>query len=398
MSKSAPVFGRRNQTRKDKSSTMKEINCWINKGSTDQLPRKGARNVSTITENVTEERMLYSRQLELGRERYKFLVNHAYEKQKFVEKQQQKEKMMKQFMSSARKVIDKTHAVRPKRTLTVRIPQVEQVVGSICPPSSPARDDHNPWMESRTSRASSKTEKRKIAWTDASRRDSRTSRASSVLNKYSRKTPSQSSADNEPRGYREFTTASKQGGGSDRSKTNKQYVDIKMDKPRMPDRGFYVNTSNTSMKCQQHNSRNIKEDDKFPSVQMSNKQQVQDNNDRKSSLHDRSKSTSPAKSVRYMEPRPAIMQSELTTPKWAQPTHGLKRYGEKFDTSIEDPRYLALTQTLMRINDLNQSSTGVKEIIEKNSVLRYGSKNEDAAHAKHMHTKFIALILQNEFK
>lgn len=81
MTKSAPAGRRNSKAKADKSSSMKEISQWINKGNNDQIQRKVARNVSSLTENVTEERMLYARQLELGRERYKFLSNHEYEKQ-----------------------------------------------------------------------------------------------------------------------------------------------------------------------------------------------------------------------------------------------------------------------------------------------------------------------------
>ena len=124
--KSAPSYGRKRNEKK--MSSLREIEMWVNQDNKEISSRTSARNVGLLAENVTEDILLYARQCELGRERYKFLVNHAYERQKFLENQNKKEKSMKKQMLAARRSIDKTRLpFEPRRRLlTVRIPQVDQ--------------------------------------------------------------------------------------------------------------------------------------------------------------------------------------------------------------------------------------------------------------------------------
>ena len=389
MSKSAPSIGRRNSVKKDKSTTIKEINSWIHRGEGENAPRKSARGVNNLTENVTEERMLYSRQLELGRERYKFLTNYEYEKQKFVERQQIKDKMMKQFMASARKVIEKTHAERPKKVLTVRIPQMVE----LSPRESPVADDPISRAESRSSRISSKVDGKKKTNGDAGRSDSRTSRQSTVLNKFttrqSSKTSNQKGSTNNKSAIKSAIKRNESSNGvSDKSKVSNI---LKSAKTKVPSRGVYVNTSNSAVHS--YDVEDMKTEYRFPSVNGLNN---------KSESQDKSRASSPAKSVRIASLPPGPLRSstniEQVTPKWVDSPRFFGKFGEKFETSVNDPRYVALTNTLMKVDDMKMPETGVKEIIEKNEVLRKASKNDDAVHAKQMHAKFIAFLLENEFK
>lgn len=382
ISKSAPAARRRNSsTKNDKSSTIKEINKWINKGNSDHFSRTCSRGVSTLTENVTEERMLYSRQLELGRERYKFLANHEYEKQKFVERQQIKEKMMNQFMASARKVIEKAYAEKPKRILTIRIPQMED---SSARSSPVAEDQAVSRAESRLSRVSSKVGQKRDVATEAPQTESKTSRNSS------HKTPQ------DKNGNRNIKSSSKRQEVYDSEFLKYKTVDIEAEKTSGTSRAVYFDTSNLASNG--HQPEGIKTGSRLPSVLVNQRSA----RNRKSAVRERSRSTSPSKSVRYAVTneglKKSLIHSEPSTPKWTKSPHGLGKFGEKFDTSVNDPRYVALTNTLMRVGDMKRPQRGVKEIIEKNEVFKYVSKSEDAAHAKQMHAKFIALLLENEFK
>ncbi|XP_060561932.1 uncharacterized protein LOC132721626 [Ruditapes philippinarum] len=390
LSKSAPSIGRRNSVKKDKSTTIKEINSWINKGESDNLPRKSARGVNNLTENVTEERMLYSRQLELGRERYKFLTNHEYEKQKFVERQNNKDKMMKQFMASARKVIEKTHAERPKKVLTIRVPQMDEI--SSC--ESPVGEDPISRPGSRASRLSSKVDKKKVSSDDAGRSDSRTSRTSRQstvlnLNKYATRQSNKATSQKSSTNYKGTIKSAVKRGENSNGRT--KCANIPSDKTKLPNRGVYVNTSSSTV--HKYDVDDIKTEFRFPSVNGSNS---------KSASPEKSRSSSPTKSVRYASlpsgPIKSSANTDSVTPKWVESPRFFGKFGEKFDTSINDPRYVALTNTLMKVDDMKMPQIGVREIIENNEVLRKASKTDNAVHAKQMHAKFIAFLLENEFK
>lgn len=119
ISKSAPAHTARLKQKDKKITTIKEINAWVHKGNSDQSNRRTARNTGLLTENVTEERMLFAKQVELGRERYKFLANHTCEKHKFIERQRRKQKRLYTSMIGPGKDL-----LFRKRSLTVYIPQV----------------------------------------------------------------------------------------------------------------------------------------------------------------------------------------------------------------------------------------------------------------------------------
>ena len=81
--KSAPVknFSKR-------SHALKDIEDWVLSGT--DMSREITRHAGQLAENVTEERLLRTKLMELGKERYKSLAKHHYERQAFAEKQRRK--------------------------------------------------------------------------------------------------------------------------------------------------------------------------------------------------------------------------------------------------------------------------------------------------------------------
>ena len=407
MSKSAPANGRRESTTEiKKSSTIKDINNWINKDNSDPLKRSTARHVSQLTENVTEERMLYARQLELGRERYKFLVSHEYEKQKFVERQTGKEKMMKKYMASARKIIEKAYNERPnKKTLTVRIPQVEYMSQS----STPVQEDQAERLDSRTSKASTRSLKkgtdcgtgmprlesrpgsRLVGKSDTERSKSRTRGRVSVVQ--TQRTPKEIT----------FVDYSR----PDSRATVKNVKDTpKVSKPcneltGMEANGVYLNTSANEQEDDETEKRD--RDGRLPLV-VSHCNRRNFNNERNvSRLSARSRSSTCNKhNKQTFDTRPVCDKlsrtlaslTEPITPMWNKKKE--YKFGEKFGSSITDPRYVALQNTLQPADLPLPTTAEIKDIISKNYVLRTSSRCESAANAKFTHAKFIALILQKE--
>ena len=69
-------------------STLKEIESWARQGQSASLDL--SRHSGQLAENVTEERMLYGKLMELSKERYKFLSQNQYERKSFLDRQRQK--------------------------------------------------------------------------------------------------------------------------------------------------------------------------------------------------------------------------------------------------------------------------------------------------------------------
>ena len=71
-----------------RSHAQKDIEDWVLSGT--DMTREITRHAGQLAENVTEERLLRTKLIELGKERFKSLAKHHYEKQAFAEKQKRK--------------------------------------------------------------------------------------------------------------------------------------------------------------------------------------------------------------------------------------------------------------------------------------------------------------------
>ena len=71
-----------------RSHAQKDIEDWVLSGT--DMTREITRHAGQLAENVTEERLLRTKLMELGKERFKSLAKHHYEKQAFAEKQKRK--------------------------------------------------------------------------------------------------------------------------------------------------------------------------------------------------------------------------------------------------------------------------------------------------------------------
>ncbi|CAL1535929.1 unnamed protein product [Lymnaea stagnalis] len=87
--RSAPS-GMKSKFIKNRTSAMKEIQAWVRNNNEYSLTPDVTRNSGQLADNVTEERMLKAKLLELSKERYKFLIQNAYEKKIFEDRQQKK--------------------------------------------------------------------------------------------------------------------------------------------------------------------------------------------------------------------------------------------------------------------------------------------------------------------
>lgn len=330
--KSAPAKGRRVKPKDKKVTTIKEINAWVHRGNSDQGNRKTARNTGLLTENVTEERLLFNKQLELGRERYKFLANHAYEKQKFLERQKRKQKRLN---SSA---MSEKESAR-KHSLTVRIPQVDELSNS---------SGEYDVFEDANGRKMSTEEKERVM---------------DELHLPQAVTPR-------------------------RSKT--AY------------RGIYLDSSRTA------NSKAGGLAEKLPavsvkteidSVPMTPKTNVYE------IPHDSVDGAKPTM-VSCQPITPAVvtsvdmktLASNLQSVENVRRRHKNRRirYGEKFPSSVDDPRYLALEESLIPLEMESDKLDDVSDIIKKHDILRRESKSFKAFNSKYSHQKFLAFLLQKE--
>ncbi|XP_059166118.1 uncharacterized protein LOC131948551 [Physella acuta] len=81
-----------------RTSAMKEIQAWVRK-DTNFTPDM-VRASGLMSENVTEERMLKSKLLELSKERYKFIMQNKYEQMVFQERQRRKAELRRVVSAS----------------------------------------------------------------------------------------------------------------------------------------------------------------------------------------------------------------------------------------------------------------------------------------------------------
>ena len=80
-----------------RSNAVKEIEEWAKQGraNTHSDVAIGRNSGTQLSDNVTEERMLQARLMELSKERYKFIHQMSYEKKMFLDRQQRKSAALK---------------------------------------------------------------------------------------------------------------------------------------------------------------------------------------------------------------------------------------------------------------------------------------------------------------
>lgn len=87
-----------------RSHALKDIEDWVLSGT--DMTREITRHAGQLAENVTEERLLRTKLMELGKERYKALAKHHYEKQAFADKQKRKFAVLRKNRIPAQSAID----------------------------------------------------------------------------------------------------------------------------------------------------------------------------------------------------------------------------------------------------------------------------------------------------
>ena len=330
ISKSAPANTARLKQKDKKITTIKEINAWVHKGNSDQSNRRTARNTGLLTENVTEERMLFAKQVELGRERYKFLTNHAYEKHKFIERQRRKQKRLYTSMIGPGKDL-----LFKKRSLTVHIPQVEEFSQS----SGENDDDQNKDSKEGTDKAT--TSKDEVHLPNA------------------------------------FVTTPR--------------------RPKSMNRGIYLDSSKmANTRVEKLPLVSVKHDaetgPQTPKTRFVEKPNTPVNDRQGTPVTGRQASIANAVDMQNLATNLSL--------KWARKRKSIyarnKTYGEKFASSIDDPRYVALQESLIPLEQESRKLDDVSDIVRKHEILRRESKTLNSHNAKYNQQKFLAFLLQKE--
>lgn len=108
---SAPAHGlqMQDQSRKMKfarirSNATKTIEEWAREGRSSAQPEVsiGRKSGTQLSDNVTEERMLQARLMELSKERYKFIHQIQYEKKMFLDRQQRKSAALREKLKNVK--------------------------------------------------------------------------------------------------------------------------------------------------------------------------------------------------------------------------------------------------------------------------------------------------------
>ncbi|KAL3875804.1 hypothetical protein ACJMK2_033720 [Sinanodonta woodiana] len=81
----------RNKTKR--TNVVKDIEAWALSGT--EITKETSRHAGQLTENITEDRLLRGKLIELGKERFKFLAKSAYEKHIFINKQRKRMAVLK---------------------------------------------------------------------------------------------------------------------------------------------------------------------------------------------------------------------------------------------------------------------------------------------------------------
>ena len=341
--KSAPTPGGRAKPKDKKVTTIRDIHSWVHKGNSDQGSRKTARNTGLLTENVTEERLLFNRQLELGRERYKFLANHAYEKQKFIERQKRKNKRRNSTIFAAGTDLPR------RRSLTIRIPQMDELSQSSAENENfDAVDGRKVVIEEReklardevylpkTAPSQRPTSSNKGVYLDSSR--SANAKLSNVVERLP-------------------------------AVTVKYEVDYVPQAPRVA----FHDRSNT------------------PTLAEMGKTIVNNN----------TQHISPAivSTVDMKALATNLKSANEATLLWTgkrRNSRRIIRYGETFPSSVDDPRYVALQETLVPLELESKRLDDVSDIIKRHEILQRESKSFKALNSKFSHQKFLAFLLKKE--
>lgn len=81
-----------------KDSASRQIQAWARGGDYENDSRDLGRHAGQLSDNITEQRVLQTRLLDLGRERYKAMTEREYQKNRFIDRQQQKTRVMRDLL------------------------------------------------------------------------------------------------------------------------------------------------------------------------------------------------------------------------------------------------------------------------------------------------------------
>lgn len=101
-----------------RSHALKDIEDWVLSGT--DMSREITRHAGQLAENVTEERLLRTKLMELGRERFKSLAKHHYEKQAFAEKQKRKFALLRKKRIVTQSLIDTTNKLEQSHSILTK--------------------------------------------------------------------------------------------------------------------------------------------------------------------------------------------------------------------------------------------------------------------------------------
>lgn len=79
-------------------SASRQIQAWARGGDYENDSRDIGRSSGQLSDNITEQRVLQTRLLDLGRERYKAITEREYQKNRFIDRQQQKTRVMRDLL------------------------------------------------------------------------------------------------------------------------------------------------------------------------------------------------------------------------------------------------------------------------------------------------------------
>ena len=343
--KSAPSPGGRGKPQDKKVTTIRDIHSWVHKGNGDQGNRKTARNTGLLTENVTEERLLFNRQLELGRERYKFLANHAYEKQKFIERQKRKNKRRNSMVFAPGTDLSR------RRSLTVRIPQMDEL-------------------------SQSSGEVEMFDAVDGGRL---------VLEDIENTTRDEVSLPKTAPAFSRRPTSSKQGVYLDSSRAaNARLSKVVERLPAVTVKYEVDNVPQAPKVAFNDKSNALTLADLVGKPTVNNSQHI-----------------SPAivSTVDMKALATDLKTTNDATVLWTGKRRNSRKsiqYGEKFPSSIDDPRYVALHETLVPLEMQSKRLDDVSDIIKRHEILQRESKSFKSLNSKFSHQKFLAFLLQKE--
>ncbi|XP_033095286.1 uncharacterized protein LOC117099878 [Anneissia japonica] len=122
----------------------KDIQDWAKPSGRNDDDDQALVIGSQIKDNVTEQRMLESRLFDLSKERYKFIVQVAWQRKAFIDRQKQKTSVMKDLLTG----IDTTEIQQSTKknhgtTFKERIKQYKELVEKTYPPKPKSERNRN---------------------------------------------------------------------------------------------------------------------------------------------------------------------------------------------------------------------------------------------------------------